>query len=146
MVTMAKACFSPSVLRVDPGTEVTFINKDPIPHNVSAPEWGNFNDMNEGDRFQATFAEPGVYPFACTYHPGMTGAIVVGNGLGPGSGEVVTEEPLAGAAATSSEDTAPAAVSADGSSALGWALGGAGGFVLGAGSALVLRRRKPTAA
>lgn len=144
IVTMAKACFSPSVLRVDPGTEVTFINKDPVPHNVSAPEWGYFDEMMEGDTFRATFDESGVYPFACTYHPGMTGAIVVGDGTGAGSG--VTVAPLNGAETTSSEDAAPAAVSADGSSALGWALGGAGGFVLGAASALALRRRRATAA
>lgn len=144
-VAMSKACFSPSVLRVDPGTEVTFINKDPVPHNVSAPEWGYFDELMESDSFRATFQEPGIYPFACTYHPGMTGAIVVGNGLGAGSGEVVTEEPLAGAAATSSEETAPTAVSADGSSGLGWALGGAGGFVLGGASALLVRRRRAAA-
>src|SRR5688572_24743974 len=55
IVTMAKACFLPSVLRVGPGTEVTFINKDPIPHNVSAPEWGHFDQLMESDTFRATF-------------------------------------------------------------------------------------------
>jgi hypothetical protein len=33
--------------------------------------------MEQGDRFSVSFDEEGVYPFACTYHPGMTGAIVV---------------------------------------------------------------------
>lgn len=78
-VEMAKACFSPSVLRTDPGTEVTFVNRDPVVHNVSASEWGYFGDLNRGDDFTATFSEPGVYPFACTYHPGMVGAVVVGD-------------------------------------------------------------------
>lgn len=57
-VAMSKACFDPSVLRGDPGTEVTFVNQDPIAHNVSATGWGYFNDMNEGDAFRATFDEP----------------------------------------------------------------------------------------
>ena len=48
-----------------------------------------------GDAFTATFREPGIYPFACTYHPGMTGAIVVGDGKGVASGETITVEPFA---------------------------------------------------
>jgi plastocyanin len=138
-VAMSKACFQPGVLRVDPGAEVTFVNKDPIAHNISATGWGYFDDMNEGDAFRATFDEPGVYPFACTYHPGMTGAIVVGDGVGAGSG--VTVGTLNGADSGSGTVAEPAAVDAGGAPVAGWAIGGAGGFVLGAASALVLRRR-----
>jgi plastocyanin len=148
-VTMSKACFTPSVLRVDLGTEVSFVNRDPVVHNVSATGWGYFGDMTEGQAFAATFDEPGVYPFACTYHAGMTGAIVVGDGTGAGSGELVIVEPLTGAAASNDETEASeagAAVdSADGNSNVGWAVGGAGGFLLGAASALLLRRRRTVA-
>ena len=28
------------------------------------------------------FSEPGVYPYLCTYHVGMVGVVVVGNGVG----------------------------------------------------------------
>jgi plastocyanin len=149
-VTMSKACFTPSVLRANPGAEVTFVNRDPVVHNVSATGWGYFEDMAEGEAFTATFDEPGVYPYACTYHAGMTGAIVVGDGTGAGSGELVTVEPLTGAAASSNDEAeaseagAPAA-SADGTSTVGWAVGGAGGFLLGAASALLLRRRRTVA-
>jgi plastocyanin len=145
-VTMSKACFTPSVLRVDPGTEVSFVNKDPVVHNVSATGWGYLGDMTEGQAFAATFDEPGVYPYACTYHAGMTGAIVVGDGTGAGSGELAAVEPLTGAAASNDETEASeagaAAASADGNSNVGWAVGGAGGFILGAASALLLRRRR----
>jgi plastocyanin len=92
-VAMSEACFDPGVLRVDPGTEVTFVNQDPMTHNVSATGWGFFGEMNKGDTFQATFDDEGVFPFACTYHPGMTGAIVVGDGLGAGSGVTSTSSP-----------------------------------------------------
>jgi plastocyanin len=145
-VTMSKACFTPSVLRVDPGTEVSFVNRDPVVHNVSATGWGYLGDMTEGQAFAATFDEPGVYPYACTYHAGMTGAIVVGDGTGAGSGELAAVEPLTGAAASNDETEASeagaAAASADGNSNVGWAVGGAGGFILGAASALLLRRRR----
>lgn len=146
-VAMSKACFTPSVLRVDPGTEVTFVNKDPVAHNVTAAGWGYFEDMSQGDAFRATFDEAGIFPYACTYHPGMTGAIVVGDGIGAGSGQPVTVEPLEDAAAASSEAsgaTRPAVTTADGTSMAGWALGGAGGFVIGAAAALLVRRRRLT--
>ena len=76
-----------SVTTVDPGTEVTFVNADlGLIHNVGGNGWGNFEDMAKGDAFTATFDGAGIYPFACQYHPGMTGAIVVGDGTGTGSG------------------------------------------------------------
>jgi plastocyanin len=141
-VAMSKACFDPGVLRVDPGTEVTFVNEDPIIHNVSATGWGYFGEMRADDSFRATFDEEGVYPFACTYHPGMTGAIVVGDGVGAGSG--VTVGAVDSADSGSGTVARPAAVDTDGTPAVGWAVGGAGGFLIGAAAGLLLRRRRLT--
>ena len=94
-VRMIDACFSASVTTVDPGTEVTFVNSDfGLIHNVGGNGWGNFEDMAKGDAFTATFDGTGIYPFACQYHPGMTGAIVVGDGTGTGSGANITVEPF----------------------------------------------------
>ena len=76
-VEMLDACFTPSILRVQPGDAVTFVNRDPVTHNVGGNLWGNLDDMNRGDAFTATFDDAGVYPFACSYHPGMTGAIAI---------------------------------------------------------------------
>lgn len=137
-VAMVGSCFTPNVLRVEPGAAVTFVNRDFFPHNLSATGWGYHEDLREGDTFRVTFDEPGVYPFACTYHPAMTGAVVVGNGVGAGSGEAVTVAPLTDG---SSADTAPVVTAEDETSPIGWAIGGAGGFLLGAASALLLRRR-----
>jgi plastocyanin len=137
-VDMVDACFTPSILQVDPGTEVTFTNKDPMGHNVSAYEWGRFDAMRRGESFTATFTEEGIYPFACSYHPAMTGAVVVGDGLGPGSGVVL-------GAASSSESqpkAAPAAATTDSAStAIGWVGGGLAGLLLGAVLGWTLRRR-----
>jgi len=85
-VAISEACFTPSLLTVDAGATVTFVNHDPIAHNVGGQLWGHFDDLEPNQRFQATFDQDGIYPFACTLHPGMTGAIIVGDGAGAGNG------------------------------------------------------------
>jgi plastocyanin len=71
--------FYPTIARVPVGTTVTFINSGTAPHNVTGVrgEWGSGNLPN-GARYAHGFVQVGVYPFACTLHPGMNGAIVVG--------------------------------------------------------------------
>lgn len=143
-VEMTKACFGPSVLRVDPGTEVTFVNKDPLAHNISA-EWGTGLDLDEGDTFKATFADEGTFPYACTYHYGMTGAVVVGDGTGPGTGarieggRVVETTPLA-----SEQVESVTSSTQEGSRVLGWAVAGGIGLLVGTafGGRLLRRRRE----
>ena len=54
-VEMVDACFTPTILTVDPGETVTFVNTDPMAHNVTSNVWGYFEEMNEGDAFTATF-------------------------------------------------------------------------------------------
>jgi plastocyanin len=145
-VEMVDACFTPSTLQVDPGAEVAFVNRDSMVHNVTAIGWGNFEDMTRGDAFTATFAEPGIYPFACAYHPGMAGAIVVGNGLGAGNGEVVTvtslQEPALEQPATETELAAAdvGTAASGGGSVVGWIGGGVIGLALGIGVAALARR------
>jgi plastocyanin len=91
-VRLIDACFTASVTTVDPGTPVTFVDMDAgIVHNVGGNQWGHFDDLSEGDAFTVSFDEAGTYPFACSYHPGMTGAIVVGDGTGAGSAGITVE-------------------------------------------------------
>ncbi len=142
-VEMVGACFTPTTLRIDPGDTVTFVNTDPLTHNISATGWGNFDGMNQGDVFRATFSASGIYPYACMYHPGMTGAIVVGNGTGAGNGETVTvasyepPTPSPEAAVAAADPPTPET----GSEALGWVAGGAIGLCIGLAAGLVARRR-----
>jgi plastocyanin len=145
-VEMVDACFTPTTLRVDPGDTVTFVNTDPMTHNVTANQWGHFDDLNEGDSFRVTFDESGTYPYACTYHPGMSGAIIVGDGTGAGNGEAVTvavEEPPAPPAdvETRTIETAP---SSDGSGTVGWLGGGALGLAAGLTIGVLVRRQRST--
>lgn len=146
-ITAADACFTPSILYVDPGATITFLNKDPFVHNVAANGWGHFDDMNEGDSFTATFQDPGVYPFACLYHPGMTGAIFVGDGMGAGSGRTVTVESFsAGSQVQPPRDGDNASGTGSGGSTGAWVGGAALGFALALGLWVVTRRRGETTA
>jgi plastocyanin len=139
-VRIIDACFTASITKVDPGTSVTFVNEDVgMTHNVGGTEWGYFADMTKGDAFSATFADPGVYPFACSYHPGMTGAIVVGDGYGAGTGWTVLNDPVEPVA--DAGETAPAVETGSGSPV---ALLGIGvlGATLGAAIAVGLLRAR----
>lgn len=144
-ITAFDACFTPSILYVDPSATITFLNKDPFVHNVAASGWGHLEDMNEGDSFTATFQDPGVYPFACSYHPGMTGAIVVGDGMGAGSGRTVTVESFSAATQAQPPRGGDAASGTDAGGSTGaWVGGAALGFALALGLWVVTRRRGET--
>ena len=149
-VAMAEACFTPTILHVDPGTTVTWINKDPMQHNVTANQWGHFDPMNQGDVARATFDEPGIYPYACTFHPGMAGAIVVGDGKGKGNGATVTVEswqPPADPPDAPATRLASETGSSSSSPALAWAGGAILGFALAVAGGAVrsASRRQPVA-
>ncbi|HEX6207401.1 MAG TPA: plastocyanin/azurin family copper-binding protein [Actinomycetota bacterium] len=83
VVEMRDVCFSPTVIRVRPGTRVNFVNRDPFEHNIIGANgrWGEYDDMQLDETFSRTFREPGVFPYACAFHPGMMGSVVVGRGV-----------------------------------------------------------------
>lgn len=141
-VEMVDACFTPTTLRIRPGGAVTFVNVSPLVHNVTANGWGQFGDLGEGDRFRATFDEAGTYPYACSYHPGMSGAIIVGDGTGAGDGEAVSVasyEPPSASPQIKAR-TVPTA-SAGSSSGTGWIAGGSVGLIAGLVLGRLARRR-----
>ena len=88
-VELVDACPTPTILYDRHRRHGHLREQDPFTHNVIGSAWGHPEDLNQGDAFTATFDEPGVYPWACWYHPGMTGAIVVGDGTGVGNGAAV---------------------------------------------------------
>jgi plastocyanin len=133
-VHMVDSCFDATVTNVDPGTEVTFVNEDFATHNVGGTGWGHYEDMSEGDTYTATFDEPGIYPFACSYHLGMTGAIVVGDGAGAGDGLPVSTTPT-------ELDPVPNRVATPRSHAPWIAAAAIGGLAVGAAGRSVFRKR-----
>jgi plastocyanin len=137
-VELRDMCFTPTTLRIAPGDAVTFVNRDTIVHMVGGTGWGHFEDLIAGATFTATFDEPGIYPYACIYHPGMTGAIVVGDGIGAGDRAEVAVAPYEAAAPSSG---IRAAGGGGGGSPIGWFVGGALGLAAGLAGGLVARRR-----
>jgi plastocyanin len=131
-IDLIDACFTPTTLFAEPGDTITFVNRDPFVHNVTGNTWGHFEDLNEGDRFTTSFVDEGVYPFACTYHPGMSGAIVIGDG---DAGGATTTEPVTQPLAAS-----PVPVRSD----AGWLTAGAVGLAIGAaaGAGIATLRRR----
>jgi plastocyanin len=87
VVEIAENCFLPTVLRVDPGATVTFWNHDAIAHSVTGASvaFGSFDELGRDERAAFRFDGNGVYPYFCVLHPGMVGAVVVGDGSGPGA-------------------------------------------------------------
>jgi plastocyanin len=86
-VEMSRMCFSPVILRVQPGETVTFVNRDGLDHMVTgaAMAWGDFAQIKAGKSLKNRFMVPGIYPYACKLHYGMTGVIVVGEGTASGT-------------------------------------------------------------
>ena len=81
MVELRDACFTSTVTHVDPGQELAFVNRDDVGHNVVGlgARWGDLEGMGQGETRRFTFGKTGIFPYACTFHPGMVGAVVVGN-------------------------------------------------------------------
>jgi plastocyanin len=80
MVELRNACFTSTVTHIDPGQELAFVNRDNVVHNIIGfgAEWGEPVGMGQGETRRFTFEEDGIYPYACTLHVGMVGAVVVG--------------------------------------------------------------------
>jgi amicyanin len=77
-VGMDHTTFNPSEITVAPGTTVTWVNNEAMPHNVA--------DLNKGfrskilakdDKFSFTFATAGEYDYLCLIHPNMKGKVIV---------------------------------------------------------------------
>lgn len=81
-VNLSEMCFTPTVIRIQPGQRVTWTNKDSMAHTVTgaAFQWGSTDQLALGQTISFRFASSGVYPYFCMLHPGMVGAVVVGDG------------------------------------------------------------------
>jgi plastocyanin len=104
-VELSKYCFRPTIIRVDRGDEVTFVNRDPDLHMIGGVNnvFGDLHtELKAKESISYTFADDGVFPYLCIVHPGMAAAVVVGDGEGKVSKGSVT----GGTVLTPSDDTA----------------------------------------
>lgn len=77
-VTIDNFSFGPMELTIPAGTQVTWINKDDVPHTVvSVDQKFKSKALDTDDKFSFTFQEAGTYEYFCSVHPKMTAKIIV---------------------------------------------------------------------
>lgn len=77
-VRMSGMRFEPASITVTPGTRVTWVQGDRMPHVISGTASGmRSNTLYAGQEYSYIFQEPGSYDYVCDLHPSMQGRIVV---------------------------------------------------------------------
>ncbi len=70
--------FKDQTITVPTGTQVTWVNRDDIPHTVvSDDKLFKSKALDTDERFTYTFSQPGTYKYFCSIHPKMTAEVVV---------------------------------------------------------------------
>jgi plastocyanin len=78
-VAIENFVFKPQSITVEPGSRVTWTNRDDAPHTVvSRDKVFASKGLDTGERYSFTFEKPGIYPYYCSLHPHMTGSVTVG--------------------------------------------------------------------
>ena len=70
--------FTPPEVTVKAGTQITWTNRDDIPHTVvSSDNAFKSKALDTDDKFSFTPTRPGTYNYFCSLHPKMTAKVVV---------------------------------------------------------------------
>jgi plastocyanin len=76
-------CYIPSVIVIDSGNPVTWVNEDSAFHSVTSGFYGEPSELFDSgyldpyESFTVDFDEKGTYDFFCTLHPWMKGQVLV---------------------------------------------------------------------
>jgi plastocyanin len=137
-------CFGPTILRVATGETITFVNRDPFPHTVLGANgaWGSFDALKQGREATYGFSKAGVYPYVCTWHPGMVGVVVVGDGIGGAIDTTTAAGPVTLASSLVGGVQDAETTSADRDAGYGWwvAIAGVAGLLVGSAGAFGVQR------
>jgi plastocyanin len=77
-VSMDHNTFIPGEITVAPGTTVTWVNNEPMPHTVVDSNKGfRSKTLVKDARFSFTFTTAGDYDYVCSIHPNMKGKVIV---------------------------------------------------------------------
>ena len=77
-VTIDNFTFTPAEVTVTPGTTVTWVNNDDIPHTVVDKKQAFRSKVLDTEgKFSFTFMTPGDFTYFCSLHPHMTGKVMV---------------------------------------------------------------------
>ena len=80
----ADRCYIPSVIAIDFGDQVTWVNEDSAFHTVTSGFYGESSELFDSghldpyESFTFDFDEKGTYDYFCTLHPWMKGQVIVG--------------------------------------------------------------------
>jgi plastocyanin len=79
VVKLDGCTYAPAITRVPIGTDVRWINSSNQTHDITGRrfEWGS-GDLVSGASYSQRFTKAGVFPYSCSFHPGMAGIVVVG--------------------------------------------------------------------
>ena len=80
-ILIADFAFKPATVTVAVGATVRWTNKDEVAHTATAtiksPAKFESGNLDQNQSFTFTFTKAGKYTYVCTYHPTMTGNVVV---------------------------------------------------------------------
>ena len=76
--SIANFTFAPQGMVIAPGDDVTWSNDDGAPHTITFKDGSaGAKSLLPGETFRRAFAQPGSYDYFCSYHPYMTGHVIV---------------------------------------------------------------------
>jgi len=137
-IKVAPCAFAPTVARVAPGATVKFFNGPEFSHLITGANqaWGSRDvEVAPGAVVSYRFDKPGIYPYACALHRGMSGVIVVGDPGASADGS--------GAGAVTDTTSGGDSNAGGGSSIFGAAVGGASlAAIAGLAWLVIVRRRR----
>ncbi|MBT8242110.1 MAG: hypothetical protein HKP34_00120 [Nitrosopumilus sp.] len=76
-------CYIPSVIVIDSGQKVTWLNEDSAFHSVTSGFYGDPTDLFDSghldpfESYSLDFNETGTFDYFCTLHPWMKGQVIV---------------------------------------------------------------------
>lgn len=76
-MTIDGSAYAPSTITVRKGDTVTWVNKDPFPHTVTAAGKFDSKAIAANGRWSYRATAAGEFEYTCTYHPNMKGVIKV---------------------------------------------------------------------
>ena len=69
--------YLPATLKVRRGDVVVWVNKDPLPHTVTAPGAFDSKSIGESRSWRLTTQRAGTFAYVCTLHSNMKGVLEV---------------------------------------------------------------------
>ena len=76
-VTLQQMKFGPLPATIHVGDTIEWTNNDIFVHSATARDKSFDVELKPKAHVRTTFRQAGTFPFACRYHPGMVGTVVV---------------------------------------------------------------------